>query len=126
MNIRSKLSTNIDKYGVYTDRQGSNADVAEEAPGVNPEYTDEHGSNWAFTRSFYGGVHLLKVLSLIRGSQHATSQIIAPGSSVLSPTSPCVYRADIRVILGTPAYPGKQLQFYSLPRGVEGSLALDY
>ena len=35
------------------DREGSSTDG--EAPGVNPEYTNKHGSHWAFTLSFYGG-----------------------------------------------------------------------
>ena len=52
--VRCELGTYTEQYGVYTDRQGSNTDVAGKAPGVNPDCTDEHGSNWAFTRSFYG------------------------------------------------------------------------
>ena len=52
--VRCELGTYTEQYGVYTDRQGSNTDVAGKAPLVNPDCTDEHGSNWAFTRSFYG------------------------------------------------------------------------
>ena len=43
--VRCELGTYTEEYGVYTDRQGSNTDVAGKAPGVNPDYTDEHGSN---------------------------------------------------------------------------------
>ena len=51
------------------------------------------------SRSFHWGAHSLnslKGLSLIHRSQHGPSRVIAPGSSVLSPASPCRHRADIR------------------------------
>ena len=55
----------------------------------------------------------LKGLSHIHGSHHGSSQIIAPGSSVLSPASPCIHRAGIRCGPWRIGIPGEKINFPS-------------
>ena len=47
------------KYGVSTDRQGSNADHAGNAYGAKTDFKEEHGDYWVLLRSLHGGVRCL-------------------------------------------------------------------
>ena len=57
--IRSELGVYTGKYGVSTDRQGSNADHAGNAYGANTDFKEEHGGYWVLLRSLHGGVRCL-------------------------------------------------------------------
>eukprot|EP00057_Strongylocentrotus_purpuratus_P004944 XP_003729823.2 PREDICTED: histamine N-methyltransferase A-like [Strongylocentrotus purpuratus] len=83
--IRSELGVYTGKYGVSTDRQGSNADHAGNAYGANTDFKEEHGGYWVLLRSLHGGDIDRKMMSkLLPLFPEVHNTIVEPSESQLS------------------------------------------